>query len=597
MADRAPEAPPPKSAGNSPDKLGHVFNRALTISSSHPLGHKDKKISGEKRARFEALDLEVLLQEFKNVAIETEQQKGETPDDDPADDAAVASSPGFEELQWLKGAGLSKLADMHSSGIVITPEALAQATRGFMPVQMTPVKRRVETLNRLIEGGPSMAAANAAESKTRTPQMAPVASTSRADVTRIASLTENGDTERLTSFNDLGAEDQSQLQYLNIVLLTSMYEHAGISHKLGKKYKKIKDKKGSESKTFGVNLETLVTRDLLKDKSLKVPLIFTRIVDFLTKKGIGEEGIFRKAGSAARVKALRQRCEDLQGKVDFEEEKARPHDVASLFKQFLRETPEPLLSSAYLEAFYLTQNLENTEQQEAALQMLSMLLPPVHRECMDMLLKFLALVAANDDKNKMGIANLAVVFAPSLFYVRGHKGQKMLKEVEMQVSTASTLRLLLERHLILWDVPKSVMGQLRFVRENQKGGRRTSNAKEVKKVVGKKLKKSGGKTSTGAMRDTEKIQWVSESAETPKVKAFVHLKLADGTTLKSAVTELTTAGTLMKLAIGKNPAYGDSMLTEQGGNIGYRKLHPSVKIFDLFKRNNDATLVVEKQQA
>ena len=52
---------------------------------------------------------------------------------------------------------------------------------------------------------------------------------------------------------------------------------------------------------------------------------------------------------------------------------------------------------------------------------------------MGMLLNFLALVAANDDKNKMGIANLAVVFAPSLFYVRGHKGQKMLKEVEMQV--------------------------------------------------------------------------------------------------------------------------------------------------------------------
>lgn len=78
----------------------------------------------------------------------------------------------------------------------------------------------------------------------QTPQMAPVASTSRADVTRIASLTEDGDTERLTSFNDLGAEDQSQLQYLNIVLLTSLYEHAGISHKLGKKYKKIKDKKG-----------------------------------------------------------------------------------------------------------------------------------------------------------------------------------------------------------------------------------------------------------------------------------------------------------------------------------------------------------------
>ena len=232
------------------------------------------------------------------------------------------------------------------------------------------------------------------------------------------------------------------------------------------------------------------------------------------------------------------------------------------------------------------------------------------------------------------------------------------------------------------------MGQLRFVRENQKGGRRTSNAKEVKKVVGKKLKKSGGKAAAAGtmLRDTEKIQWVSDSAETPPVKALVHLKLADGSTLKSAVTENTTAGALMKvrkdtpptaslrrplllpvwfgvdrtdggahsrrdlradgtagggadggagggadggaysrrdrqaggtsalcvanplprlagvchtlqLVVEKSPTYGNAILTEQGGNIGYRKLHPTVNIFDLFARNNDATLVVEKHQA
>jgi hypothetical protein len=46
----------------------------------------------------------------------------------------------------------------------------------------------------------------------------------------------------------------------------------------------------------------------------------------------------------------------------------------------------------------------------------------------------------------------AVVFAPTLFFIRGSKGQQMLKEVEMQVTTASTLKIMLQNHEILWDV-------------------------------------------------------------------------------------------------------------------------------------------------
>ena len=52
-----------------------------------------------------------------------------------------------------------------------------------------------------------------------------------------------------------------------------------------------------------------------------------------------------------------------------------------------------------------------------------------------MLLDFLALVASQHEVNKMSFGNLAVVFAPTLFYMPGHKGQKMLKEVELQVCT------------------------------------------------------------------------------------------------------------------------------------------------------------------
>lgn len=580
-----------QSQSTSPEsKPSGVFNRALTISSSHPLAHKDKKISQEKRARFEALDLEVLLQEFKNVAIETEQQQSQVVEEDETE--PLPSIPGHEELQWLKEAGLSQLADIHTNKKAISPQALADATRGFMPSQVTPVKKRVNTLNSLLEPGPTMS--------TKSPSPTSPSSTSSTtpeDVSRIASLTEDA-VEECTTFHDLGSEDQSQLQYLNLVLLTSMFETAGLNHKVGKKAKKIKDKKGCEGKCFGVNLETLVERDRLSDRRAmshpNVPIIFSRIIDYLKKNAITEEGIFRKAGSSARVKKLRERCELVNGKIDFEAENAIPHDVAALCKQFLRETPEPLLSSAYLEAFYITQSLENSEQQEAALQMLAMLLPPVHQECLSVLLEFLTLVADNAERNKMGVANLAVVFAPSLFYVRGQKGQKMLKEVEMQVHTASTLQLMLERHRVLWNIPQSIMGQLRFLREYQKGGRRTSNAKEVKKVVVKKMKKKGGLEQVSQQRDTEKIKWVANSTATPPVMATVSIKLMDGSMLKLDVTESTNSRNVVEILLNKKgEKYKEAFLSEQGGNIGYRKLHPSTNIHSLFVRNNDATLVVE----
>jgi hypothetical protein len=52
--------------------------------------------------------------------------------------------------------------------------------------------------------------------------------------------------------------------------------------------------------------------------------------------GVKEEGIFRKAGAAARIKMLRQKCEDLKGDVNFEALGALPHDVSALVKSFVR---------------------------------------------------------------------------------------------------------------------------------------------------------------------------------------------------------------------------------------------------------------------
>ena len=53
-------------------------------------------------------------------------------------------------------------------------------------------------------------------------------------------------------------------------------------------------------------------------------------------QGIREEGIFRKAGNAARIKQIRAKCDEQKGSVDFEALSALPHDVSAILKQFLR---------------------------------------------------------------------------------------------------------------------------------------------------------------------------------------------------------------------------------------------------------------------
>lgn len=69
---------------------------------------------------------------------------------------------------------------------------------------------------------------------------------------------------------------------------------------------------------------------------------------------INHVGIFRKSGSKQRVDQL---VHDL-GEIDFEQillsEMYKPHDYASMLKQYFSELPEPLLLKRHLDAYMQT---------------------------------------------------------------------------------------------------------------------------------------------------------------------------------------------------------------------------------------------------
>ena len=93
---------------------------------------------------------------------------------------------------------------------------------------------------------------------------------------------------------------------------------------------------------FGSSLKDLVKHDSGIIEHLKVPLFFRQAVKHIISHGLGQEGILKHAGSGPEVQEYRERVNrgdfDFTGIQDI-------YTVGSVLKAFLRELPEPLLTT------------------------------------------------------------------------------------------------------------------------------------------------------------------------------------------------------------------------------------------------------------
>ncbi|KAJ3606175.1 hypothetical protein NHX12_025696 [Muraenolepis orangiensis] len=124
----------------------------------------------------------------------------------------------------------------------------------------------------------------------------------------------------------------------------------------------------------------------------------------------GTVGLFRKPGSATRMKALRAKLNRSEGCLST----ALPCDVASLVKCFCRELPLPLFPPELREALVLAQGLPSQPERTSALQLLSCLLPTRNASLLHFLFTFLCQVSQRCAENLMTSGNLAMVFTPCL---------------------------------------------------------------------------------------------------------------------------------------------------------------------------------------
>ncbi|XP_021348872.1 rho GTPase-activating protein 44-like isoform X2 [Mizuhopecten yessoensis] len=143
----------------------------------------------------------------------------------------------------------------------------------------------------------------------------------------------------------------------------------------------------------------------------------------LLETGLDEEGLFRIAGMASRVKKLKKSFD--AGVIDMEDYSMDPHSVAGVLKQFLREMAEPLLTYQLYQEFLQAAQLPQDHRLQALWTSIHNL--PAHNyNNFRYLIKFLALLASKSDLNKMTSSNIAIVIGPNLLWSEGDNGPNML---------------------------------------------------------------------------------------------------------------------------------------------------------------------------
>uniref|UniRef100_A0A8D0AX64 Rho GTPase-activating protein 26 n=1 Tax=Sander lucioperca TaxID=283035 RepID=A0A8D0AX64_SANLU len=138
----------------------------------------------------------------------------------------------------------------------------------------------------------------------------------------------------------------------------------------------------------------------------------------LSSPGIDDQGLYRIVGVNSRVQKLLGLAMDPKTCADVELENSEWEikTITSAIKHYLRFVvlPGPLMTYQYQRSFIKAAKLDNQEARVTEIHALVHRLPEKNRQMLELLIKHLATVANHHQQNLMTIANLGVVFGPTL---------------------------------------------------------------------------------------------------------------------------------------------------------------------------------------
>ncbi|XP_004549382.1 rho GTPase-activating protein 10 isoform X2 [Maylandia zebra] len=139
-------------------------------------------------------------------------------------------------------------------------------------------------------------------------------------------------------------------------------------------------------------------------------------ISAIEKRGINDQGLYRVVGVSSKVqKLLSLMIDEKSDEVDLSaSEDWDVKTITSALKLYLRSLPEPLMTYELYKEFISPAKGGSPESRIQAVHCLVHKLPERNRQVLGLLMKHLANVAAHSKQNLMTVANLGVVFGPTL---------------------------------------------------------------------------------------------------------------------------------------------------------------------------------------
>uniref|UniRef100_A0A4X2LHG7 Myosin IXA n=1 Tax=Vombatus ursinus TaxID=29139 RepID=A0A4X2LHG7_VOMUR len=160
------------------------------------------------------------------------------------------------------------------------------------------------------------------------------------------------------------------------------------------------------SRQFGVELSRLTSEERT------VPLVVEKLINYIEMHGLYTEGIYRKSGSTNKIKELRQGLDTDIDSVNLDDYNI--HVIASVFKQWLRELPNPLMTFELYEEFLRAMGLQERKETIHGVYSVIDQLSRTHLNTLERLIFHLVRIALQEDTNRMSANALAIVFAPCI---------------------------------------------------------------------------------------------------------------------------------------------------------------------------------------
>ncbi|KAL5287067.1 ARHGAP18 family protein [Megaselia abdita] len=276
-----------------------------------------------------------------------------------------------------------------------------------------------------------------------------------------------------TDIDSIKETDLTKLQPLFWLELATLFD----KHKVNlDKRKPFKRRRKEEGNLFSVSLNALIRRDqqMTEEDSSMVPLFVQGICAEISLRGVKEEGILRVAGHKQKTEILYQELESIfyqkPNKVKELLKSSSVHDLCALFKRWLRELPQPLLTYELIQLFYQIHSISPPDQFKA-LALVCQLLPHENRKTLRFLLLFLNEIISYQEYNKMSKTNVATIMAPSLFPPRFFpptNRNSIEEQVKMAAQCCHITSVLITKGEQLFMASNSLIDQLRVLDGNHK---------------------------------------------------------------------------------------------------------------------------------